>query len=390
MNRLLNLILKNPLGILQMIYFWFITLSYRLVGYKTVVYNLHHDYFYAILEPVYERLRRRKDIVVFFSYRYDNLKLQQELKNRVGSGRILSNLISPFVPFHLFICPEITGPDFPASIFKTTTIEVYHGNGIAGFHEKKGVLNRFDVHFAIGPKFNQFLEFAYRGEGRKPRVYNTGYPKLDILLQTDPLTDYLRIYYKLDQRPTLLYAPHWNPYGSLHVFDLGLIEAMCDFEVNLLVKPHHYLYSKYREAEWQKKLESFAQSCSKMTLVQRPNTQELYPLADIMISDTGTSAPFEFSLLQKPLLVFHNEEWFQNEENPEEERIINQTALRFTNIDGLKNLLTDIFSASEEMTRRLEIQKSEQQKMISDLLYNPGHATEKSYEAILKELGLND
>jgi CDP-glycerol glycerophosphotransferase (TagB/SpsB family) len=304
-------------------------------------------------------------------------------------NRKISNKISPFVAFDLFICSEITGPDFPFKFLKTRKLETYHGNGISGFHKKIEVIRKFDAHFAIGPKFNEFLDSIYT-DGEKPNIYNVGYPKLDILLKKSALSEELRKLYKLRDKPTVLYAPHWNPYGSLHIFGTKIIEELVKYDINLLIKPHHYLYAKYPEDNWKNRFDDFAGKYEHVTLVTRPNTQELYPIADLMISDTGTSAPFEFCILQKPLLVFANYALFNenpNEDNSEEKAIL-EASICFDNLQNFTQMMEAFLNKNETFIKEIESQKKRQKALIDSLLYNPGNASSYAEKAILKEINL--
>ncbi|MFO7895632.1 MAG: CDP-glycerol glycerophosphotransferase family protein [Candidatus Cloacimonadales bacterium] len=390
MSRLIKLILSNPLAIFEIIYYWIKLFFMHTRGRKLVVFNSHHDYFIDIFNPIHLELKDYRGIDIYYSIDTDDKKMYSALEEKDLHAKIISNKISPFIPFDLFICSEITGPDFPFKLLKTKKLITYHGNGISGFHKKIDVIKRFDAHFAIGPKFNQFLESIYPNE-KLPRIYNVGYPKLDILLQENKLTKKLKQLYKIRaDKPTILYAPHWNPFGSLHYFDTKIIDNLVQYDINLLIKPHHYLYAQYPEANWEARLKKYDEKYRNVTLVTRPNTQELYPLADLMISDTGTSAPFEFCILQKPLFVFANKEWFEefpDEDNSEEEAIL-AASICFEEFEQFRAMFQEFIDQSALFLQQLAAQKSRQKHLIDCLLYNPGQATEKAVAAILRELDL--
>ena len=187
MSRLLKLFASDILNIFRLFAYLVIFFIYRISGIKTIVFNLHHDYFFDIFKPVYNELKKNKQIKIFFSYSYENKKLKTYLLQNCSHKLLISNYISPFIPFDLFICPEITGPDFPISFLKTKTIQIYHGTGVYNLFEKSDVLNRFDIHFAIGPQYLDFIEEAYKNADKKPVIYKIGYPKLDSLLQLNQL-----------------------------------------------------------------------------------------------------------------------------------------------------------------------------------------------------------
>ena len=383
MHRLIPLF-KKPKHILKVVRFIFILAYYKISGCKTIVYNLHEDYFYDIFESIYHQLLNRPKTVIFFSYRAENKILLQYLQNKVPASQIIPNYISPFLIFDLFICAEVTGPDFPLSIFHTPKIEIYHGTGTSNLYEKKDVLNRFDSHFAIGPKFNEFIDFAYKEKSSKPHVYNIGYPKLDALLKPNPLTKDLKKLYKLDDKKTILYAPHWHEYGSIHKFKEALLEKLAEFDVNLLIKPHNYLYTRYANLNWKKRLKDFANQHENVTFVSNPNTQELYPISDLMITDTGTTAALEYSILQKPLIINYDAQWFADNDSVDIEKDLCDLGFCFENLKELKALVESVLIKPDE--NEILKQQTAQKNIVRKYLYQPGEATSRAVKAIYEIL----
>ncbi len=351
---------------------WF----YKLNGYRTIVYNLHHDYFYEIFAPIYLELEKDPRIKIFFSYQQKNKNLLSYLKKKNEVKRLIPNQVARFIYFDLFICPEVTGPDFPYSRLKTKTLEIYHGIGTYNLYQKKNVLNRFAIHFAIGPKFNEFINFAYQNKFPKPKVYDIGYPKLDELFNLK----------KNDQQDfqTILYAPHWDKFGSLHKFEEKILLTLAEFDMKILVKPHNYLYFEYKN--WEKRLENICAETENLILIKEANTQKLYPQADIMITDCGTTAPFEFSILQKPFLIYRNKKWFENNKNFIIEAELEKIAFSFEDLAEMQKIIEKIRNGMLE--HKITQQRGEQQKLVKKYLYNPGCATEKATTTIRKELGL--
>ena len=381
--------LKNHFIIFKIIYYSIVIILCKLHGIKTIVYNLHYDYYFDLFQSTYKEINKNKKIKVFFSYWKPNKRLKKYLLKKVGRKYLISHNISIFLNFDLFITGDINGPDFPISLLKTKTVETYHGSGVYPLYPKKEVLNRFDIHFAIGPQFNEFINWAYKNKINKPKVYNTGYPKLDILLRKNPLTEELQRIYKIENQTVLLYAPHWNSHSSLFLFCEELIEMLASFGFKILIKPHNYIYFHYKKMCWEESLQRLEDKFENVILVKRPNTQELYPLSDIMITDTGTTSALEYSIFKKPVFVFKNDRWFANEIHTEVEKDINDLAFRFSSLEELKKNLDLVINKKTEIKNELDTQKEKQEKIVAKYLYNLGSATEKSVEAVLKELDLS-
>jgi len=380
MKRLFLTILLNPLNLFVILKYWGRLLLNKN---KTVVYNLHHDYFFDLFKDIYTALTNN-GIDVYFSYNSENIGLKHYLKNcGLLSERIISNKISPFLPFDMFITAEVTGPDFPFRLLKTKTVQIYHGTGVYNLYEKKAVLSRFDVHFAVGPQFREFIENECLGKNSKTAVYDIGYPKTDRVFQTADIE--LAKKYNPENKKAILFAPHWNEFGALHKFGETIIEELAKFDAVIIIKPHNYLYKKFSGDNWENRFKTISQKYLNIQFATEADTQIFYPFSDIMVTDTGTTAAFEFSLFEKPLIVFRNDEWFYEREHVEVEKSIVETALTFGEISELTEVIKQTIAPEENMTTITKQQKL-QKEMVQKFLYNPGKATGKAVEALLEEL----
>jgi hypothetical protein len=385
MKRLILALLKNPLRLFAIIAWNLRLWKLRRAGRRSVVFNLHNDYFFDIFKPVYELLKQDPSMEVWFAWRHDRPALRHYLLQRVQPRALISNAISPFIGFDLFITAEVTGPDFPVSGLPTRTVQMYHGTGTYNLWEKIDVLNRFDAHLMIGPQYRPFLDAAYAKTSRTPHLYEVGYPKLDLLIPSpDALASRRKQYQLTDDKPVILYAPHWNPAGSLHAFAEDIIIALASLDAHVLVKVHNYLFVQYKEQMWDQRLQGMPACHHNVRIVDEPDTQRVYALADVMITDTGTTAALEFSLLKRPLLVYRNIDWFQDKAHYEVEEAICQTALLFDALPEMTDLLKSIFAGSAEGI--LNTQRKAQEMLVNRYLYHPGTAAPTAVEAIQKEL----
>lgn len=388
-NRFLKTIFTDPFNIIRILSLNLKMLFFRLQGKKTIVYNIQMDYFYNTFEPIYLELQKNKEIVVYFAYYASSQKLHEYLKTFLSSKYLISSMISPFVWFDLFITAEINGPDFPFSFLPTHNIQLYHGTGVYPLYNKIEVLSRFDVHFAIGPQLIDFLKTLPRKKKNQNNYVKVGFPKLDTISHPDPvLVNELKKQYNIQDEFVILYTPHWNPNGSLHVLSLDLVARLTQLEnVKILIKVHNFLYTRFKEDNWQEKLQKFVDKYANVVYVTRPNTQDIFPLGDMLITDTGTTAAFEFSITQKPVFVFYNPQWFENNQNSEVEKQIINTAFNFTTIDEIVEYTRKVKDGNAEMQQEIKDQQIKQQNLIDKYLFNPGKATEVAVRAIKRELG---
>lgn len=384
MKRLIMALLRNPLRLFTIIAWNMRLWMHRKRGTRSIVYNLHNDYFFDIFRSIYDELKQDNTIDVWFSWRADRPKLKAYLLDHVGKKLLISNAISPFVNFDLFVTAEVTGPDFPISGMSTKTMEIYHGTGTYNLWEKIAVLNRFDAHLMIGPQYQSFLHAAYATTRRTPRLFPVGYPKLDDMdIPPEEVAQRKRFYGIEDNKPVILYAPHWNPAGSIHAFSESIIIALAAFDAHVLVKVHNYLFVEYRAQMWDERLHGMPSCHYNVHIIDEPDTQRVYPLANVMITDTGTTAALEFSLLSRPLLVYQNPLWFQGKSHYEVEADICKTALLFDTLEQMTALLKNILDGTAADI--LKQQQAAQKQLIESYLYNPRNATDAAVKAI-KEL----
>jgi len=388
-NRFIRAIFTNPFNIVKILSLNLKMLLLRLQGKKTIVYNIQMDYFYNTFEPIYLELQKNKKIVVYFAYYEDSQRLHEFLNTFLSSKYLISSMISPFIWFDMFITAEINGPNFPVSFLPTCKIQLYHGTGVYPLYNKTDVLSRFNVHFAVGPQLVEFLKTLPHKNKNQNNYVEVGFPKLDAICHPDPeLVNELKKQYNILNEFVILYAPHWNPNGSLHVLSLEMIARLAKLEnVMILIKVHNFLYTRFKEDNWQEKLQKFADKYDNVVYVTRPNTQENFPLGDMMVTDTGTTAAFEFSITKKPVFVFFNQQWFDNNENSEVEKQIIDTTINFTTIDEIVDYTRKVQNGNAEMQKEIEVQQLKQQQLVDKYLFNPGTATEAAVTAIKKEIG---
>lgn len=378
MKKFLHIIINNPYMLFKLIYLITAASINRLNGVKTILCNIQHNYFFDIFKPVYMKLRDKPKIKVYFSYSSKDKSLKKYLIKNAGKRSIIQNTISPFVPFDMFICSELTGDDFPVSFFKTKTIEFHNSTGTSDLNDKKHIMKKFDIHFSIGPQFNDFIEDVYDGLDKSPIIYNTGSAGLDFLLNKTPPGS-ARPVSGPDNKPVILYCPHWDSDSSLYIFGEKIIEILARLHSRIFIITDDR-FTKYPF----KNLED----AYNITFVRKTEAQDMYHLTDILITDTGTSAALEFSLLHKPIILYYNEKWSACKNYIEPDKDICETAIKFTTLDELENILINITAGNPEIISKLEEQRRKQDILIRKYLFKPEEAIEKSAKAILKEINL--
>ena len=105
-----------------------------------------------------------------------------------------------------------------------------------------------------------------------------------------------------------------------------------------------------------------------------------------MVTDTGTTAPLEFSLLGRPILVYEEERWFEDKDHAEVERGILEAAFRFHTADALASLADRLVGGGEAARAEIEAHRLLQAGLVRRFFYNPGRAVLPAVEALTKEM----
>lgn len=387
MNRFLKTAAKNPFLIILIIIWNIKVLILKRKGIKTIVYNMHHDYFFCTFESLYRLLSENPNIRLFIAYKYDN-RLKSYLDSLNLTAKLIDNRISPFINFDMFITAEITGPDFPFKWLSTKKLEIYHGTGTYNLYGELPVLKRFDIHFAIGKQYQPDF-FKASGLINHSRVYEIGYPKTDALINNEYKNQSLIDRYRLSGKPVVLYAPHWNEFSSIHSIGKEMIRKLSGLDIFIIIKVHNYIFTKFPEAKWKERLEEWSEEFINVRIMNEPDTQSFYNISDSIITDVGTTAGLEYSLIKKPLFIYKDIRWFEGKEGVQPETDILDASIQFTSADEIYNFTERLyFKRDNGISELLAKQKKLQQRLIDNYIFNPGSASRAGYEAILKELGL--
>lgn len=131
------------------------------------------------------------------------------------------------------------------------------------------------------------------------RFVDTGYAKLDPIINAEPLGLTLEGLGLDPSKTTLLYSPTFYP-SSLGCFSKQFAQHFSDY--NLIIKPHYFSLTKAEYAEQRQLLMRWAEQPNVyLASIFDYNLLPFMQLADVMISD-ASSAIFEFAALGKPVI----------------------------------------------------------------------------------------
>ena len=189
------------------------------------------------------------------------------------------------------------------------------GNEFSGLTEIHKVSKTALIGHGIGPKscyytiseMHPTVRFV-EGDYRKQRLENmfkedcfidTGYAKLDPVINGDLGTVSLLDWGLDPNKKTLLYAPTFYP-SSIEKFPVDFPKDYSEY--NIIIKPHYFSLSNHKYKAQKKRLDGWGAAPN--VYMAGVNELSLLPFmaaADVMISD-ASSALFEFAALNKPVV----------------------------------------------------------------------------------------
>jgi CDP-glycerol:poly(glycerophosphate) glycerophosphotransferase len=158
------------------------------------------------------------------------------------------------------------------------------------------------------PNRDRLARYAAAGliDAESPQGALVGFPKVDCLV--DGSLDRRAIEESLEidpARPTVLYAPTWSPYSSLHAEGLDVIDALSRLPVNIVVKLHDRSLDPTARGsgavDWRAELRRAARG-RRVHVAQGADASPYLFAADALVTD-HSSVGFEFMLLDRPVVV---------------------------------------------------------------------------------------
>jgi CDP-glycerol glycerophosphotransferase (TagB/SpsB family) len=240
-------------------------------------------YALAILRPLQSAIRARGDRAAWF---FDGPGADELLPDETWLRSVAE--VRAFNPIAV-----LTSSNHAPHFFPGVKTEVFHGFD-AGKPRHIYIRGFFDLYCTTGP--GDTAAFSAIAEQLKFfAVRETGWPKLDPFMRVHGASEPP----PLRQRPVILYhstfSPSWSAALILHDTIRELVRTQpWDWIVTLHPKSSQETVERYLALE-----------CENLRVATEDNILDLFPLVDMMISDTS-SALNEFLLTYKPVVTFKN------------------------------------------------------------------------------------
>ena len=342
----------------------------------------------AVFEPILEQMRRDPRVEFWFTAAADKSWNPQRIFEGAGViDRVISRDAVRWKKFHAYI-----NTDFWTTTWLPRRVKRLHlFHGVAGKYDLDAptkiapVVATFDrLMFANVDRLNRYAD-AGLVDPESPRAALIGYPKVDCLVDGSLDRTAILSALGLDERkPTVLYAPTWSPHSSLNLMGEQIITALADLGVNVIVKLHdRSLETTVRGSggiNWRDRLGQLCRDQA-VHLAEASNASPYLFVADALVTD-HSSVGFEFTLLDRPLIVVHAPELLRHGRiNPQKASLLQSASHVIHRADTIAETVEYALAhpAALSAIRR---------RVANELFYRPGTATARAVDCIYKLLGL--
>lgn len=370
----------------------------RISGKKIIVFDIQSPGQLQFIMPILDELQRR-DIKQSHYLSCDYFAYNKHIKSGFPSPSCIPNDIAKYCFLtDIFLETEIYGRG-PKNAIK---VFIGHGqpNKLTNWADEN--LKAFDTYFLYGDLERSMFKLILEEKPEYTKhieLKNIGYPKLDAQLNGE--YDREKILKNLGLNPdlkTVIYAPAWDPGGSLRTYGVVVAEKLLEIEnLNVIVKLHpvslesdcseHYEFYT-GGINWE---ESFGK------LESRPNfkyakEQLVNPLlvaSDIMVTDFSGVA-LEFMVLDRPVIYIDSPEFYDKTlkewgcdpdlaKNDERFNAGRNAGIVVETLDELPVAIKRAISHPMELHQK-------RKNLIDRFLYNPGEGAKSTVDAVEKML----
>ena len=341
----------------------------------------------AVFGPVLERLRHDERIEFWFMTSDDAWDGERIFRPAGVNDRIVTPDAARWMKFDAYVNTDFWNTTWLPR--RPRRVHMFHG--VAG---KYGL----DAPIQLAPTIASFdrLLFPNRDRLRRyaeaglidadgPQSALVGYPKVDCLV--DGSLDRRAIERSLGidpSIPTVLYAPTWSPYSSLHSVGVDVIRGLSRLGINVLVKLHDRSYDPGERAsggvDWRATLERL----SRLGNVHVAGGSDASPylfVSDALVTD-HSSVGFEFMLLDRPVIVIDCPRLIEKARvNPDKVNELRGAAAVARTADEVAALVRRELDDPTRLSSR-------RRKTAEQLFYGAGRATGRAVQCIYDLLAL--
>ena len=352
----------------------------RLTGRRRVLVDARTAMNFAILAPIYERLRRDPRVDVVFTWGSPHAGTEPVAsriypRTAMKWRRIdLALSADPWDPIELRRC--------------RTRVNFFHG--VAGKYDldSPGQLpidfGQYDrVGFVNGDRMQRYLA---AGIVTRQAAVLVGYPKIDALVngRYDAAAVHAHLQLEMHRR-NAIYAPTWSPASSLHLAGEAIVESLVAAGLNVIVKLHDRSLDasepKYNDGiDWRARFARLHRP-GRIAFVEAADSSPLLAASDLMVTD-HSSIGFEFCVLDRPLIVFNAPDL------PRIARINPEKISQLRSAARVVHTADEVGPAAIDELRDPGRRADARARIVRDLFYEPGTATDRALRVVYELLDL--
>lgn len=376
----------------------------RLAGRKILIVFVEELGFIQFILPVFRELERRAGTRISF-YLASEYADREDHLNVFGvpvEKRFHPRLARAFLLADVFLSASVYGKGPKTS----RRINISHNQPTKFEVYPKEYVENYDVHFLTGPLHRDQYEHMFKLHGLDPskhKLLDVGYPKSDALMQGKYDRDEVLRELRLDSSlRTILYAPAWDPGGSLREFGDEVIEQLLSVEgANVIVKLHPVSHTPSSSAsyefytggvDWKERFAKY-ESNARFRHVTAFQVDPLLIAADLLVTDFSSVA-LEFVGLDRPIIYLDCPKYFEEtlklpgyESDPEYVKT-NPRANAGRHVGVVVPSVSGLAAAAIACLADPSSGTDKRRELASMLLYNPGRGAETAASLILDMLGL--
>ena len=331
---------------------------------------------FRCFEPLYRRLRARRDVEVFLS---GGLRSGSKIDQDYDAAALYEGFDLP--PGIVLPVEAIREMDFDILFSAHTTpilprsadrrIQIFHG---VSFRNKavRPENMAYDNYFVVGPyMLSRFTDAGLMRQG-DPRIAEIGFMKTDALVDGSLNKESIMQSVGFDgSRPIVLYAPTGAKLNSLEIMGEDAIrELLAADKYDLLIKPHDH--PKNVDVDWATYLKRY-ESAHCRIVSPRENVIPVLYIADMLISDASSVAN-EYTLLDRPILFLDTPDLLRQASTAKHSMLDLDTWGRDGGLIAEKAI--DVAALVAESLADPERLSATRRKIANNLFFNQGHATD--------------
>lgn len=371
-------------------------------GMRVIIFHICSRGQVQFIAPIHQEMLRRK--IPASCWLASDYPLYEQVEGLdIPLSRFMTTQVAEqMIHADIFLETEIYGrsPKNALSVF------VGHGQPNKWTNWSEENLRAFDLYFLYGELERSMFEVIMQSRPESTghiKLFNIGYPKLDDQLQgrfdRDKILQELGLAPKLK---TIIYAPAWDPGGSLRSLGTAVAAKMLEVEnVNVIAKLHpaslEPVYSPQFDfftggVDWLREFRKL-ETNPRFRYVNDYLVNPLLFASDVMVTDFSGVA-LEFMTLDRPVIYIDCPEFYEKTlvewgNDPE----VSKNDERFNAGRNTGILVKDITELPAQISRALKnpMELSEQRQRLSKrFLYNPGFGSKAAVDAILQVLDIRD